>query len=286
MATGTTEHIDVTTADIFIGENWSKQYIIAREKLLIFSPTFTHKYQADLKMGDTVHIPLVSNLTAQTKNTSSNAAVVFETVTETQVNLIINTWRYNGIAVETYTASLTNSDLMMAYAPKQAYAIAEAFDAALAAFVDDFGTNIVGTLNQDLTYEDLLLARQYLGDSLAPFMNRHICISPAQEAGFLKIDQFISGEYDRLATLTASQAAAIGTWMGVPVHVSTNVEGSNAIGHDNSFHHEEAVGWAMSLEPTVHRMFDINYIANKVVIEQGDGAIELRDNHGVWARGT
>jgi hypothetical protein len=102
VATGSSEHIDVTTADAFIPETWAKTMLVARQENLVFAPRFWGELaERELKIGDVLHIQGLSNLTAQTKNTSSNAVIVYETITESNTNLTIDTWRYNGIALET-----------------------------------------------------------------------------------------------------------------------------------------------------------------------------------------
>lgn len=285
MATGSAEHIDVTTADAFIPETWAKTMLVARQENLVFAPRFWGELaERELKIGDVLHIQGLSNLTAQTKNTSSNAVIVYETITESNTNLTIDTWRYNGIALETFAASIANRDLLAAYAPKQGYAIAEAFDAVLAGLVDNF-SQIVGSLNVGLTYDDLIRADQYLNDGNHPQEDRSIVISPAEKGNFLSIDFFINNDYSKVASAKFGNRGSLGMWHQVPVFVTTNVEGSNTVGHDNGFFQKEAVAWGMSMKPTVHREFDIDALARKVVVEQGDGSIETRDTAGVFARG-
>lgn len=285
MATGTAEHIDVTTADAFIPETWAKTMLIAREANLVFAPLFWGELaERELKIGDVLHVAGLTNLTAQTKNTSSNAVISYETITESLTNLTIDTWRYQGIALETFAASIANRDLLATYAPKQGFAIAEAFDAVLAGLVDNF-SQIVGTLNVPLTYDDLLEADQFLNDANHPQEQRSIVIAPAQKAEFLKLDHFINNDYS-VAEGKGGMRGSIGAWMGVPTFVSTATEGSNSIGHDNGFFQKEVVAWGMSMRPTVHREFDIDALARKVVVEQGDGSIEMRDTAGVFMRGS
>jgi hypothetical protein len=150
--------------------------------------------------------------------------------------------------------------------------------------VDNF-SQIVGTLQVPLTYDDLLEADQFLNDANHPQEDRSIVISPAQKAEFLKLDHFINNDYS-VAEGKGGMRGSIGTWMGVPTFVSTATEGSNSIGHDNGFFQKEVVAWGMSMRPTVHREFDIDALARKVVVEQGDGSIEMRDTAGVYMRGS
>src|SRR5262249_30987665 len=141
----------------------------------------------------------------------------------------------------TYTKKQANRDLLEFYAPEQGYALALSVDTVLARIVDDLTTNIKGTLVQELAYEDVLDSRQALDDANVPADGRVIDVSPAQEKGFLKLNQFVHRDYDSLhgdPSKPAMNVAYIGTWMGYPVYKSTNIAGSNAAGHNNAMFHK------------------------------------------------
>lgn len=288
MATGATEFIDGTTAAQFIPQIWSKEVLIARENSLVFSMLVNHQYERDARIGNTVNVAAISNLSTQTKSLSANAATVYETITEANTAITIGTWAYSAIAVETATKQQVHSDLLALYAPKQGYALAQKVDDDLAALPDDF-SQTVGTLIAELTYEDVLRARQYLNDADVPLDDRVIVVSPAQEAGFMKLNHFINGDYSNIAgnpQASQKQKAYMGTWLKMPVYMSVNVEGTNAAGHDNAMFHKEALACVIQMEPTTHAMFDVDYLANKVVVEQLYGVKEMRDDHGVWMQGA
>lgn len=284
LASGATEFVDVTTADQFIDEIWSKYVIRAREQRLVFARLATRKYEDGASHGDTIHVPQVAHLTSRTKNLSANTAVLFETDTGTHVNITIGTWEYVAMAVESATAKQSYKDLIELYAPEMGYALALGVDDALAALVDDFGTNVVGTLGSMPTYEQFLEARRLLNDANVPRKGRVGVFSPAAEEGFLQLDQFVRNDYSKLQGKEDDDddMGYIGSWLNIPIYVSTNVEGDNTTGHDNTIFHPDAMALVMQMTPTTHRWFDINYLASKVVTEQLYGVKEMRDDHGVW----
>lgn len=288
MATGTTEFMDATTSDAFFPEVWSKKTLVAREAQFVFAGLVSRVYEADLSdYGDVVHVPSVGKLSTQTKNMSANAAVIFETLTETNTDVTINTWQYSAIALETAARRLANRDLLKLYAPRQGETLARSVDSVLAGLVDNFGTNIVGTDGVSLTYNDLLDARTLLDLAEVP-MERVIVTSPEQEREFLKMDEFIHRDYDMIHGGKGPKSlrrAYVGEILDMPIYKTTHLDAGATAGHDSVMMNEEALTLVMAIKAETHAAFDINYLANKVVVEQLYGYAEMRDDHGVWLKG-
>ena len=286
MATGATEFIDNTTADVFIPELWSMEAIVARENQLVFANLVDRKFEKGLSFGDTIHVPGVSNLAVRTKST--NGAVTYETVTESNTDISIGTHEYAAIALENITRVQNNRDQLQLYAGKLGYALALAVDDVLAGLVDNFSQN-VGTLAVELTDDEILRARQYLDDADAPQDSRVMVVSPAQETGLLKLDRFVHNDYEAVhgpARETGLEKAYVSSFMGMPIYRSVNVEGTNGAGHDNGMFQKESLALVMQIAPKTYHQFDIDYIVDKVVIEQLYGTQEMRDDHGVWLKGA
>jgi len=286
VATGATEFIDNTTADVFIPELWSMEAIVARENQLVFANLVDRKFESGLSFGDTIHVPGVSNLAVRTKST--NGAVTYETVTESNTDISIATHEYAAIALENITRVQNNRDQLQLYAGKLGYALALAVDDVLAGLVDNFSNN-VGTLAVELTDDELLRARQYLDDADAPQDSRVMVVSPAQETGLLKLDRFVHNDYESVhgpARETGLEKAYVSSFMGMPIYRSVNVEGTNSAGHDNGMFQKEALALVMQIAPKTYHQFDIDYIVDKVVVEQLYGTQEMRDDHGVFMQGA
>ena len=286
MATGATEFIDNTTADVFIPELWSMEAIVARENQLVFANLVDRKFEKGLSFGDTIHVPGVSNLAARTKST--NGAVTYETVTESNTDITIATHEYAAIALENITRVQNNRDQLKLYAGKLGYALALAVDDVLAGLVDNFSNN-VGTLAVELTDDELLRARQYLDDADAPQESRVMVVSPAQETGLLKLDRFVHNDYESVhgpGRETGLEKAYVSSFMGMPIYRSVNVEGTNSAGHDNGMFQKEALTLVMQIAPKTYHQFDIDYIVDKVAVEQLYGTREMRDDHGVFMKGA
>jgi len=286
MATGATEFIDNTTADVFIPEIWSPLAIVAREQQLVFAKLVDRKFEDGLSAGDTIHVPGVSDMAARTKST--NTAITYETVTESNTDITIGTHKYAAIAVESITKVQNNRDQLALYAGKLGYALGLDVDDTLAGLPDNF-SQTVGTLAAENTYHDYLRAIQYLDDANAPAESRYFVISPAAEVGLMKADIYTNNDYSMLhgeGRNTALEYAYVSSFLNIPVYKTTNVEGSNSAGHDNTLFQKESIALVMQMAPQMHSMFDIDYFADKVAIEQLYGTQEMRDDHGVWIKGA
>ena len=288
MAT-TTDFIDNTTATAFIPELWSMLAIVAREDSLVFAQLVDRRFEQNLSFGDTVHVPSVGNLAARTKALSSNAAITYETITETNKDISIATWEYAAIAVESIVKIQNNRDQLKMYGGKLGYALGLAVDDVLAGLPDDF-TNTVGTLAVENTDDEWLRARQYLNDANAPYDGRAIVIAPAAETGLLKLDRFVNSDYAMIhgneSPQTSLERAYVTSWYRTPVYMSVNTEGTNAAGHDNTMFQRDALALVMQEKPKLYQQFDIDYLVDKVAMEQIYGVLEMRDDHGVWVKGA
>ena len=81
-------HQTVTTGANFIPEIWSKELQRARESNLVASNLFK-RFDVDVKSkGDTIHVPLISNLSVNAKAASTQ--VTFNAPTENVVDININ----------------------------------------------------------------------------------------------------------------------------------------------------------------------------------------------------
>ena len=286
MATGATEFIDNTTADVFIPEIWSSLAIVAREAQLVFAKLVDRKFEDGISAGDTIHVPGVSDMAARTKST--NTAITYETVTESNTDITIGTHKYAAIAVESITKVQNNRDQLALYAGKLGYALGLDVDDTLAGLPDNF-SQTVGTLAAENTYHDYLRAIQYLDDANAPAESRYFVISPAAEVGLMKADIYTNNDYSMLhgeGRNTALEFAYVSSFLNIPVYKTTNVEGTNSAGHDNTLFQKESIALVMQMAPQMHSMFDIDYFADKVAIEQLYGTQEMRDDHGVWIKGA
>lgn len=281
MAQGTTEFVDITSADVFLMEVWSKMASVAREKKLVFAANVDRRQEAELKRGQILRIGRISDLTATTK--TENGAISYETTTESEDTLTIDTFTYAAFAIEDVVKPMISINLVNAYMPKIGYALGKTLDTEIAALIDDGTiTQTVGTLATGLTYDNIVRADQYLNDGDAPDEDRCIIISNGEKANWLKMEQFINRDYQDV------REGLLGSVLNYPIYVSNNTNGTNAAGHDNVMMHKSAIMAAVQIQPNIKTDYDIDYLAAKVVGLQTSGTDfneAYTSTHAVWMKG-
>lgn len=264
----------------------SKQVIEVREANLGFEGTVSSKYYDEARVGTTIKWVNITNLNSGTARSKSEGNsgndITFDANTETAVTLTINQHQYQAFELEEFEESLSLIDQQMQYTKRAAYAVNLAVDASLAALVDNF-SQTVGTLAVDATDDDVRRAVQYLDDANAPQDGRFFAMSPATKNSMLSIDRYASSDFNRggAANIVSGE---FGNIYGLRTWMSTNVEGTNAAGHDNGIYQRDAIALGMRMQPRTRVFDDIANLSTQVAISAIWGVIETRDDHGVWVK--
>jgi hypothetical protein len=266
----------------------SKTVIEVREANLAFEGTVSRKYYDEARVGTTIKWPLITNLNSGTARVKSEGNsgndITYDANTETSVTLTINQHQYQAFELEEFQESLSIIDEQMAYTRRASYAVNLAIDDTLAALIDDF-TQTVGTLAVDLTDDDIRRAVQYLDDANVPQGDRFFAMSPATKNSMLSIDRYASSDFNRGGGANII-SAAFGDIYGLTTWNSTNIEGSNAAGHDNGIYHRDSFALGMRMQPRTRVFDDIQNLSTQVAVSAIWGVVETRDDHGVWAKGA
>jgi len=281
MADSATEFIDLTTADKFLVEVWSKMTSVERDRNLVFAANVDRSGEAELKPGQILRRQHISTLAARAK--SINSAITYETVTEGEDTVTVGSYYYAAFAIEDVIQPMVSINLINAYMPKLGYALGKQADDDIAALIDDGTiTQTVGTLATGLSYDNLVRADQYLNDDETPEDGRAIIISHAEKANFLKMDQFINRDYADIRT------GLIGGIFNYPIFVTGNTNGSNDDGHDNVMLHRSAIMFIQQIQPVVHTDWDIDYVCAKVMALETYGMTINTQfvNSAVWMKGA
>ena len=292
MATG---NITVTTAANFIPEIWSKDAKIATESNLVMAKLVNRQFESEMEMGDTLHIPDISNLSATAKAASTD--VVFETITEGKTDVLIDKHYYAAFKLEDIVKVQSNQDLQARYTGKVGYALAKRIDTDLLGLYSGL-SQTVGSAGVAITDANLLTAIQYLDDADAPAGERFLVVKPAQMKALLGIDKFVRADaVGYLAGMSPIVTGHLqnggfdptqvkgyfGQIYGISVYISTNVAttGSSPVSTYNLLFHKDAFVLVMQQDIRFQADYNIRSLANEVVSDTIYGVAEFRDTFAV-----
>ena len=280
--------ITSTTGDVSNPRITSKQVIEVRDANLGFSGTVSSTYRDEAGVGTDIRWSNITNPNsgaARVKSEgNSGQDITYDAQTETAITLTFNQHYYSAFELEEFEASLSIIDQEMLYKRRAAYVVNLAVDDALAALPDNF-SQTVGTLAVDLTDDDVRRAVQYLDDANAPKDGRFFAMAPATKNSMLGIDRYASSDFNRGGGANIIKAA-FGEIYGLTTWDSTNIEGTNAAGHDNAIYQRDALALGMRMQPRTRTFDDIQNLSTQVAISVIFGVVETRDDHGVWAKGA
>lgn len=289
MALGT-DQMTTTTEAVFVPEVWSPEVLRATEAALVAAPLVKRFDSLVTGKGDTIHIPNLSNLSANNK--SANTQVVLQAPTETDVTISVDKHKEASFLVEDLAKVQSNYDLMAEYTTKAGYAIAKAVDSDLLGLYTGLTTTDVGTYGVDITDPVILAAIEVLDLADVPMEDRYFVIDPTQKTALMKIDKFTRADY--LGEYQSAKPAVTGTpsrymWgdvYGIPVYWTNQVPetaGTPTQQHNMLFH-KEAFALAMQLAPRTQSDYILEYLGNLVVVDTIYGVKCIRSDFGVEVR--
>lgn len=282
--------VTTTTGAVFIPEIWSMETLRAAEAALVMAP-LVKRYDSMVKSrGDTLHIPNISNLTANNKTQGSE--ITTQAITETETQIAINTWKETSFEIEDIVKAQSNYDLRSEYTEKAGYAIAQAVDTTLLGLYSSLTSTDVGTYGVDIGDATIVAGIQTLDEANAPLENRCFVIKPSQKAAIMKLDKFVQatylGEYQKpQPTRTGPNNRYLwGDIYGVPTYYTTQVTttaGTPTQTHNVLFQ-KEAFALALQQAPRTQASYWQKDLAWIVTVDVIYGASVLRTDFGVEVR--
>ena len=280
---------DTTNASTFMQDLWSKLTADSREENLLFSGLLDRRYEeeAGAQPYDVINIQSVGNFTVGATLSAGGSLTHAAATYNAQVVLTIDTHAYRSFDIETEFELMSNINQMEKLSHKAGYAVALKVDDDAAGLVDDF-SQTVGVLAVALSFDDVLKAKRILDDAIAPEDSRYFVMAPLQQSEFMKDERVINNSYAK-SVGSIENGAGRGKFAhiaGFDWYMTGNVEGSNAAGHDNGFWQKEAAALAIIDNMRTVSMYEIDTDSTKVAVHSIYGLKEIRDDHGVWGKGS
>lgn len=296
-------------------EIWSTEIMRYRMEDLIFA-RYVKRMPFSGRAGDTIKLPRISRIGVKTK--ALKAPVEYQSVTDTEWSMTIDTYKYSAIMVEDIVEIQAHTSLRSEYTKEISRALARDLDLAIqaerAAIIGADSTHHI-TSTQPISKAEILAAIEIMDRERVPAEGRTLIVSPAHYASLLAIDSFVNADY---VDGRPVQTGRIGTVYGVPVVVSNYLGINSTTGLYNGDNdpapsptpgmtgslyyptqedgtvtsltanyysavmlHRDAICLAMQKEPAVRAQWDIDYQATKVVSTQLYGIKLYRPNHAI-----
>lgn len=280
----TTQTLDAANANAFIPTIWSTVVIDEYIAKAVISDRVDRRFEANLKKGDTVSRPLIQSVAPIAR--SANTDLTYNLVVETSVNVVVNQDVYIFRKFEPMTTKQSIVDLMSQYTKIDAESMAKNVDTYVGTlFTSLNGNTRKGTLNVDVTDDNLIDCVTALDSNNVPHENRSWIISPETWGSLMKIDKFVRLDYVNPDGDTATQRSKLNYPVyGAPVFVSNCLQ-ANAGNHNCALIQKEAIMLIVQQEPKVVKAWDTRLGGDTLLTEIFYGAVEARDTSGICLNG-
>ena len=280
MGLGTT-HQSSTSLDVMIPEIWSSRMNDFYRQKLIAGSFFTDLSSELASGGDVIHIPSLTQMTANTKTV--NTQVVLKSSQETTIDLTVNTWKEVSFLIEDREAQivLNSYNLQERYMKNAAYTVANALEQAIIDLFAGF-SQITGASDTAVRDSDIRGAIKYLDTAFVPSEDRAFFFHPkAIWSDLMAIDRF---------TLVTNTGGAdpvlkgfVGYLYGIPVVMHGGIGITSGSGYRNALAHKDAIIHANTIMRTQANYIP-EYLGTLVTADILYGVIENRDTSGVWIK--
>jgi len=292
-----------TTAANWIPQIWLDEIRRATEATLL-AKNVVKSFPMQGKKGDTLHVPDLSNLTANAK--AANTQVTLQSPVETEFTMTINNHIETSFLVEDLSAAQSQYNLRSEYTSKAGYAIAQAVDTALMNQYANLGSAVIGGdgttawaaagagNGTDLTDLGIRNMIQSLDDLNVPMKDRALVIPPSQKnviSGIARFSEFISTGKAGIATSggeLGGGGAAWGELYGIPVFVTTQCPTVLAADAVTQYRvammmHKDSIVLAQQVAPRVQAQYKQEYLGTLVTVDTVYGVAAFRPTFGIAA---
>lgn len=278
-------HVTVTTADVFLPEEWAALPEKARDENLVMADLVNRRDSDAKGRGDRVNIPFVSHVSANAK--SANTEVTFNAPTETSVTVTLNRHFESSVLIEDRADIQSAYDLASAYGYQIGYAISEQIDTDLTGLYSGL-SQTTGTGHTSLTEANIVRAIEYLDTANAPQKDRSFVVHPSAMNALRQIARFTEYQTTGMssAPMVGGNNGLVGDVFGVRVYMSTNIQrvsGTPGIDHNLMFH-KDAFCLVMQKNVSVEVERKATWLGTAHVASALWGYAELRDDHAVDVR--
>ncbi len=290
MALGT-GHMTQTTNAVFIPEIWGAKINDFYRAGLVTANFFEDLSEEVSGGGDVIHIPNISEMSANTKTVGSE--VTLNAQTDGTIDLVINTWNEVSFLIEDLIASSMKKSYRMQerFARNAGYTVAATLEDSIITLFNSF-TQIVGTSALTLNDSNIRIAIALLDTANVPMDDRAFFLHPnVVWRQVMGIDRFTLVQNTGGADPVLK--GAVGMLYGIPVFTTSRL--GVTLGHRNgALAGSDAINYATANiaggdQPGTVRIqssYLQEYLGELVTADIIYGVIENRDTSGVWIKAS
>ena len=267
-------HNTVTTGANFIKTVWSKKVIIATNAKLV-AANLVQRFDTEAKLGRTIVVPNISNLTVSDKVAS--AEIDFQATTESATNITINKHKYAAFLIEDALKAQEDYGLVGLYSEKAARGVAKQIDSDVLALGAGANTNKGDYNTNTVSDADILGAIVNLDEVDVPDEERAFIFKPNLKAHLLLIYEKFYSASIRGDKENPIPKGALMELYSIPLYITTNVY-SSGDNDSNLLLQKEAIALAVNLNTPVEKGRIIQYLADAYVKQALYGCRVMRSD--------
>ena len=264
-----------------VPEIWAQQTVDEAEKELVAWDATDHSWQKDLKLGDTVNIGVINNITA-TEVTVGTKAASLDIATGSMLQLIMNQWFEAPQDIDYMTLRQSQIDWGAKARTKAQYAIRVKVDTTVCTLYQSLydSIGIQGTDGAAVTDELLLDIMELLDEADVPRDgNRFLMVDPSAVRDMLEYDKFVSALYVQMGAVENGTIAKNHPIYSCHVRVTNNLVAGTTGAHAAMLH-RSAIASALQIELPWMKEFEELH-QRRYQFEALWGVKEVRDTFGV-----
>ena len=274
-----------TTGATFIPEIWAKEAIIARDSNLVAAQVVDRHYESDANFGDTIHVPTVALLTADT--VTPGTPLTPAAPTESEVQILLDKFKGKAVQITDVLKKQRKYNLAEIYGKRIGMALSTAIDTDVWAQAVTGQTNTAVDAGAAVTLAKVVNAMTTLDAVNVPLEERALVVEANTMGVLRQIDTFT--RYDAtgsagVAVASSAKAGLVGHVYGVPVYMSNNIP-SGTVSATNKWKnillHKSAIALVVQKDITMEKDRTALNLADDIVGSCVYGVKTMRANHSV-----
>ncbi len=248
----------VTPVANFIPEKWATELSDATQAWIGLSSLVDRQFEAQLSVGDIIHITDASNPAVSIKTEDTTGA--YANIVETMQTITVSRQAYTAFLVEDMAELQSQYAVRSTYTNKSVYSLMAHAEGDVTSGLQSLPSSfsqLVGALGSDPTTDNLIAAVKFLDDADVPEGDRFFYMSPGAHASLLKQDVFVSGDYGPKGGISSGRVTQ--PVYGATTHVSSLASNNPATaGQSYSwFCHKLGVAMIIQQTPDVHTQYEV-----------------------------